>query len=414
MSDNNILVSKSSIGSISRHTHRDTWLSAETLKIYKKFGFNHIHYVRAGFPPWLNNNLYKLVDEVHALTPLAARSGLIILIDMSTEGNRPGELRNSIKILSQQLSIHTLQVLVINQNIKFENDSILAETSREANILSWAFGDTFAWEAQLHSSAMARIRSIEESAQKELFKKQFICLNNAHRPHRLALYAFLHRTRIIDNTYFSFRVNVPRKGGKETNSKALLAENFSKACNQFSASKRDLELLSSQASELSLSVDDLSDVKSTPQLIWRIPYQAVSDSLFNIVTESNFSDGNYSRFTEKTIKPLLVGRPFIIVGSPHTLSNLRDLGFATFREVVNEDYDSISDPAERLQAVFNEISRLNESSIQNDPNAIALIHNACRFNQNHIASGDLQKRILERHNNTLSESLNRLRRTISD
>jgi hypothetical protein len=64
------------------------------------------------------------------------------------------------------------------------------------------------------------------------------------------------------------------------------------------------------------------------------------------------------RFTEKTLKPLLCGRPIIIAGNPGSLAQLRRLGFRTFGGVIDEGYDSITDPQERLAAVFDEVGRL--------------------------------------------------------
>jgi hypothetical protein len=266
-------VSKSSIGTGINQTHSDAWLSEETLLIYKKYGFNHVHYIRAGYSLWLKNNLNKIIDEIRSSTSPKSRSELIILLDMSKEGPTRSSLIDSILIMSEQLSVHTLQIILITQlYITSKPKWFSIGSRREANALNYAYGDTFAWEAQLQSKKIPEIPDVEESAKRGSFKKQFICLNNSHRPHRLAVYAFFYRTQIIENAYFSFRVDVPRKGGKDTDSKTLLDENMRKAYKRYPACKRDIELLMNRATELSLSVDDVSDVESTPELIWKIPY----------------------------------------------------------------------------------------------------------------------------------------------
>ena len=43
--------------------------------------------------------------------------------------------------------------------------------------------------------------------------------------------------------------------------------------------------------------------------------------------------------TEKAIKPMQNGLPFVILGSPGALATLRALGFKTFAPAINESYD---------------------------------------------------------------------------
>ncbi len=81
-------------------------------------------------------------------------------------------------------------------------------------------------------------------------------------------------------------------------------------------------------------------------------------SYFSIVTESDVSNGALVRFTEKSIKPLLMLHPMIVVGNPGTLALLRELGFQTFPELFDETYDSIEDPVERVRRVMQEVARV--------------------------------------------------------
>jgi len=82
-------------------------------------------------------------------------------------------------------------------------------------------------------------------------------------------------------------------------------------------------------------------------------YQKVA---LDIVTETVF-DYPYPRLSEKTIKPLAWKRMFIIIGAQGSLQHLRDLGFSTFAPFINEHYDTIADPASRMQAVMSEVVR---------------------------------------------------------
>jgi hypothetical protein len=77
----------------------------------------------------------------------------------------------------------------------------------------------------------------------------------------------------------------------------------------------------------------------------------------DIVTETVF---NYPgvQLTEKTLRPIINKRPFIIVGAPHTLAFLQSKGLKTFSPFINEEYDDIEDPIERIKSLCSEITRI--------------------------------------------------------
>ena len=65
---------------------------------------------------------------------------------------------------------------------------------------------------------------------------------------------------------------------------------------------------------------------------------AHNKSFVNIVTESSYED-NFIFLTEKTFKPVYCAQPFILIGNPHSLKKLRELGFKTFSQWWDESYD---------------------------------------------------------------------------
>lgn len=83
-----------------------------------------------------------------------------------------------------------------------------------------------------------------------------------------------------------------------------------------------------------------------------------ANSYFSVVTETNFDDGVESRFTEKIWKPAINFHPFILVGSPGCLEEFKDLGFRSFAPAIDETYDTLRDPNERMITLLNEVKRL--------------------------------------------------------
>jgi hypothetical protein len=76
-----------------------------------------------------------------------------------------------------------------------------------------------------------------------------------------------------------------------------------------------------------------------------------------VVLETLFDDSRL-HLTEKTLRPIACGRPFILMATPGSLQYLRDYGFRTFDGLIDETYDTITDTRQRLDAVIQEMSRI--------------------------------------------------------
>jgi hypothetical protein len=66
-----------------------------------------------------------------------------------------------------------------------------------------------------------------------------------------------------------------------------------------------------------------------------------------IILETLFDDSRI-QLTEKSLRPIACGQPFILAGTHGSLEYLRSYGFVTFGDIWDESYDSIEDPEERL------------------------------------------------------------------
>lgn len=76
------------------------------------------------------------------------------------------------------------------------------------------------------------------------------------------------------------------------------------------------------------------------------------NSFVNLVTETRFCSP-MPNIGEKTLKPIAVFRPFIIMAAPNTLQLVRSLGFKTFDRWWDESYDNILNHHERFEAIYN-------------------------------------------------------------
>ena len=82
--------------------------------------------------------------------------------------------------------------------------------------------------------------------------------------------------------------------------------------------------------------------------------------LIDIVSET-FTSGDCFFITEKTVRPMLLKKPFITFASKHHLAYLRQMGFQTFHEFWNEGYDN-ADGVNRYQQIIQLIDWIAQQS----------------------------------------------------
>ena len=102
----------------------------------------------------------------------------------------------------------------------------------------------------------------------------------------------------------------------------------------------------------------------------------------DIVTETVYNYP-YPCITEKTMRPIVHKRMFIIVGSPGTLARMQSKGFRTFAPFINEEYDSIQDPHKRMECIVEELTRISKFSIDNIRETMLQYKDTLKHNYDH-------------------------------
>lgn len=83
---------------------------------------------------------------------------------------------------------------------------------------------------------------------------------------------------------------------------------------------------------------------------------------FSLVSETEVGVGCSPFSTEKVAKPILNYQPFILIATAHTLRYLHAIGFKGFPALVDQTYDQVENPVDRLVRVFEQIDRLGQVS----------------------------------------------------
>lgn len=136
------------------------------------------------------------------------------------------------------------------------------------------------------------------------------------------------------------------------------------------------------------SIDDIEiDAPQTSESNYRgYPYDPslYQNTDISIIAETNdvYQDKiptmNQFFITEKTARPMYNKHPFVILSTRNFLSNLKYLGYETFNTVIDESYDHIEDPYQRLDkalAAAESLSKQAQSSA---------VRKICNYNFDHL------------------------------
>lgn len=90
-----------------------------------------------------------------------------------------------------------------------------------------------------------------------------------------------------------------------------------------------------------------------------LPITIYNQTAYSIIAETCWQD-DFSFFTEKTSKPIIARRLFVMFAGQGYLANLKKLGFQTFDSIIDESYDTESDALIRWRRAWDQVLWLHE------------------------------------------------------
>ncbi len=177
--------------------------------------------------------------------------------------------------------------------------------------------------------------------------KKFTCLTRIDKPFRRLFGASIWQHGLHNEGYFSYNDEQYKTSAQEHECDHVF---------DWKEYWSDIPMLLVQFDlHTPIQCDELDDAShNNHKLINHDHYQ---DSYWNFILETHFNNSTIF-LTEKTFKPILNMQPFIIIGNPHSLKLLRELGYKTFDNYICEDYDDNDDDEARMHDVFSECFKL--------------------------------------------------------
>ena len=218
----------------------------------------------------------------------------------------------------------------------------------------------------------------------------YITLNRLHvndRSYRLNLVARLAEQKLLDHGHVSLHLGHTEYGTWQQELENPNTRLSSAACELIAKHLDQPLILDRNNTTGSLSAD-----------FGHQEFELWKSGLWHIVTETVFYH-NKLHLTEKIFKPIVAQRPFMLAAAPGNLAYLKSYGFQTFDQWIDESYDTITDPDQRLQAIVDQTQRLCAMSRSELQQMHREMQPVLEHNFNHLWSGFRHQIVNELVNN---------------
>jgi hypothetical protein len=212
-------------------------------------------------------------------------------------------------------------------------------------------------------------------------EKHFLCLNRVSRTGRLLIFAVIASNRKLDSKSIlsiGSGVHSPKPTNKH-NYVSITSSTEGEPLN-----KQDTESIPSRLQNFinSYNWDEqrhILDNLNNDNKALSINLNFHQSTFVNIVTETLYSKKTLF-FSEKIFKPIYMLQPFILIGNPHSLRELKKLGYKTFDRWWDESYDEEENLVKRIlkiEKVLIRLSKLNPDELHSITTAMedTLTHN---------------------------------------
>jgi len=188
-------------------------------------------------------------------------------------------------------------------------------------------------------------------------EKYFLCYNRRPHIHRLVLASMLEKNNLIDKGSISFPGEDFSEGYPD---KFTIMHKLGNMIYNVSDMKDVLESYTKFKKRLPLLVD----TETLDENLW-FDFDIISykKTFFSVVVETLYNEDSIF-LDEKVWKAIDAMHPFIFVGNHHGLKKLKELGYRTFHPYIDESYDDIEEPMERMKSIVKEIKRLTDISFE--------------------------------------------------
>jgi hypothetical protein len=139
-------------------------------------------------------------------------------------------------------------------------------------------------------------------------------------------------------------------------------------------------------------------------------YLDFSTAEISVVLETVFDDDRI-HLTEKILRPIDCGHPFILAAGPGALEYLRTYGFKTFAPWIDESYDLENDSSKRLEKIIESMIQIQNLQGQELRNFSKKIKQIAEFNKVHFFSDKFFNQVKDELKNNLIQATQKVKKS---
>jgi hypothetical protein len=224
-------------------------------------------------------------------------------------------------------------------------------------------------------------------------KKTYICLNGVKRSHRVLFLSYLKEYQLLDSGILSWHfdslstvnkcidnnndITIYKIAEIPASTIFLTTTPFTRVNDQFYIDPIGKEIFNQHYQFFQNNWKDSAIAGDANQNPWNIPAVQAAFLYVSIETVLQYP---YPYLTEKTFRAILHKRPFVILGAPGCVAQIKKLGFKTFNSLWSEDYDLIEDPNDRIRAVVKIVKEIGSLSSDQLKDLMYSIQDVVEFN----------------------------------
>jgi hypothetical protein len=130
----------------------------------------------------------------------------------------------------------------------------------------------------------------------------------------------------------------------------------------------------------------------------------------SIVLETVAADTKI-HLTEKTLRPIACGHPFMLIAGPGSLEYLRSYGFKTFSPWIDESYDHEHDVVKRMQMIVAEMTRIKNLKPKQKELLLRRLKKITSYNKTYFFSNKFFNILCTELSDNLNAAVNRVKHT---
>ena len=134
-----------------------------------------------------------------------------------------------------------------------------------------------------------------------------------------------------------------------------------------------------------------------------------NSTAISVVLKTVFDDSKI-HLTEKILRPIACGHPFLLAAGPHSLEYLRSYGFRTFEPWIDESYDQEPNGLLRLEKIINSMNKINLLGAQEFDRFLLEIRHIAEFNKKHFFSDAFQQQVIEELKTNLTHAIHHIKK----